>query len=83
MQDVFLAEDTVYIPFEDQREEYIQSDFGLLFMGSETNTVGRPWSFDQVRKKLNTKQLKKKVLPEDVPFKWGIIYECIMFYQSA
>lgn len=50
MQDVFLAEDTVYIPFEDQREEYIQSDFGLLFMGSETNTVGRPWSFDQVRK---------------------------------
>lgn len=50
MQDVFLAEDTVYIPFEDQREEYIQSDFGLLFMGSETIIVERPWSFDQVRK---------------------------------
>lgn len=48
--DVFLAEDTVYIPFEDQREEYIQSDFGLLFMGSGTNIVARPWSFDQVRK---------------------------------
>uniref|UniRef100_A0A3P9B982 Transglutaminase 5, like n=1 Tax=Maylandia zebra TaxID=106582 RepID=A0A3P9B982_9CICH len=43
----WCSEDTVYIPFEDQREEYIQSDFGLLFMGSETNIVGRPWSFDQ------------------------------------
>uniref|UniRef100_A0A3Q2WVN1 Transglutaminase 5, like n=1 Tax=Haplochromis burtoni TaxID=8153 RepID=A0A3Q2WVN1_HAPBU len=43
----WCSEDTVYIPFEDQREEYIQSDFGLLFMGSGTNIVERPWSFDQ------------------------------------
>lgn len=43
----WCSEDTVYIPFEDQREEYIQSDFGLLFMGSGTNIVSRPWSFDQ------------------------------------
>uniref|UniRef100_A0A3P9B9B2 protein-glutamine gamma-glutamyltransferase n=1 Tax=Maylandia zebra TaxID=106582 RepID=A0A3P9B9B2_9CICH len=42
----WCSEDTVYIPFEDQREEYIQSDFGLLFMGSGTNIVERPWSFD-------------------------------------
>ncbi|CAI5686807.1 unnamed protein product [Oreochromis niloticus] len=43
----WCSEDTVYIPFEDQREEYIQSDSGLLFMGSGTNIVARPWSFDQ------------------------------------
>lgn len=47
---LFLAEDTVYIPFEDQREEYIQNDSGLLFMGTAVNLVSRPWSFDQVRR---------------------------------
>uniref|UniRef100_A0A8C9WYZ8 protein-glutamine gamma-glutamyltransferase n=1 Tax=Sander lucioperca TaxID=283035 RepID=A0A8C9WYZ8_SANLU len=40
-------EDVVYIPFEDQREEYIQNDSGLLFMGTAMNIVSRPWSFDQ------------------------------------
>ncbi|KAM9361601.1 transglutaminase 5, like [Symphorus nematophorus] len=40
-------EDTVYIPFEDQREEYVQNDSGLLFMGTTMNLVSRPWSFDQ------------------------------------
>ncbi|XP_034725500.1 transglutaminase 5, like isoform X1 [Etheostoma cragini] len=40
-------EDAVYIPFEDQREEYIQNDSGLLFVGTAMNIVSRPWSFDQ------------------------------------
>lgn len=39
----------MFIPFEDQREEYIQNDSGLLFMGSPMNLVSRPWSFDQVQ----------------------------------
>uniref|UniRef100_A0A3Q2YED2 protein-glutamine gamma-glutamyltransferase n=1 Tax=Hippocampus comes TaxID=109280 RepID=A0A3Q2YED2_HIPCM len=39
--------DSVYIPFEDQREEYIQNDSSLLFMGTATNVVSRPWSMDQ------------------------------------
>ncbi|XP_003973530.2 transglutaminase 5, like isoform X2 [Takifugu rubripes] len=43
----WCPEDTVYIPFEDQREEYIQNDSGLLFMGTALNLVSRPWSFDQ------------------------------------
>ncbi|XP_034544593.1 transglutaminase 5, like [Notolabrus celidotus] len=43
----WCQEDTVYIPFEDQREEYIQNDSGLLFMGTAKNIVARPWSFDQ------------------------------------
>ncbi len=43
-----LAEDTVYIPFEDQREEYVQSDSTLLFTGTALNIVARPWSLDQV-----------------------------------
>lgn len=46
---LFLTEDTVYIPFEDQREEYIQNDSGLLFMGTALNLVSAPWSFDQVK----------------------------------
>ncbi|XP_071351172.1 transglutaminase 5, like [Trachinotus anak] len=43
----WCREDAVYIPFEDQREEYVQNDSGLLFMGTAGNTVSRPWSFDQ------------------------------------
>ena len=48
VQCLWLAEDTVHIPFEDQREEYVQNDSGLLFMGTTKNLVSRPWSFDQV-----------------------------------
>lgn len=43
-----LTDDDVYIPFEDQREEYVANDAGLLFMGTAVNLVSRPWSFDQV-----------------------------------
>uniref|UniRef100_A0A3B3UH76 Transglutaminase 5, like n=1 Tax=Poecilia latipinna TaxID=48699 RepID=A0A3B3UH76_9TELE len=42
----WCSEDAVYIPFEDQREEYVLSDSGLLFMGTPNNLVSRPWSFD-------------------------------------
>ncbi|XP_035634458.1 transglutaminase 5, like isoform X1 [Oncorhynchus keta] len=40
-------EDAVYIPFEDQREEYVNNDSGLLYMGTPKNLESRPWSFDQ------------------------------------
>ncbi|KAK5872159.1 hypothetical protein PBY51_012884 [Eleginops maclovinus] len=39
--------DVVYIASEDKREEYIQNDSGLLFIGTTMNPVSRPWSFDQ------------------------------------
>ncbi|XP_029007266.3 transglutaminase 5, like isoform X2 [Betta splendens] len=42
----WCQEDAVYIPFEDQREEYVHNDAGLLFMGTPMNLVSRPWSFD-------------------------------------
>ncbi|KAK2861846.1 hypothetical protein Q5P01_001379 [Channa striata] len=42
----WCPDDAVYIPFEDQREEYVQNDSGLLFMGTPLNLVSRPWSFD-------------------------------------
>ncbi|XP_041743133.1 LOW QUALITY PROTEIN: protein-glutamine gamma-glutamyltransferase 5 [Coregonus clupeaformis] len=40
-------EDAVHIPFEDQREEYVKNDSGLLYMGTPKNLESRPWSFDQ------------------------------------
>ncbi|KAJ0068288.1 hypothetical protein NL108_004658, partial [Boleophthalmus pectinirostris] len=43
----WCKEDSVFIPFEDQREEYVLNDSGLLFMGTAMNLVPRPWSFDQ------------------------------------
>ncbi|XP_068598549.1 transglutaminase 5, like [Brachionichthys hirsutus] len=43
----WCPEDTVFIPFEDQREEYVLNDSGLLFMGTSMNPTSRPWSFDQ------------------------------------
>lgn len=47
----------MFIPFEDQREEYVQNDSGLLFMGTAMNLVSRPWSFDQVRKQTSVEKL--------------------------
>ncbi|KAM4613330.1 transglutaminase 5, like [Polymixia lowei] len=43
----WCSEDAVFIPFEDQREEYVQNDSGLLYTGTAMNPVSRPWSFDQ------------------------------------
>nr|XP_019952098.1 PREDICTED: protein-glutamine gamma-glutamyltransferase 5-like [Paralichthys olivaceus] len=43
----WCPKDSVHIPFEDQKEEYVQNDSGLLFMGTTMNIVSRPWSFDQ------------------------------------
>lgn len=43
-----LSEDPVYLPAEEQREEYVRSDYGLVYMGSNLNPSGRPWSFGQV-----------------------------------
>ncbi|KAM6979579.1 transglutaminase 5, like [Aplochiton taeniatus] len=43
----WCQEDAVYIPFVDQREEYVLNDSGILYMGTAKNMVSRPWHFDQ------------------------------------
>uniref|UniRef100_UPI0037E761C7 protein-glutamine gamma-glutamyltransferase 5-like isoform X2 n=1 Tax=Semicossyphus pulcher TaxID=241346 RepID=UPI0037E761C7 len=43
----WLKEDPVYMPFDDQIQEYIKSDYGLLYMGTPLNISRRPWSFGQ------------------------------------
>lgn len=45
---LYFSDDTVYIPFEDQRDEYVKKDFGFLYMGTPHNVISRPWSFGQV-----------------------------------
>uniref|UniRef100_A0A671PDQ7 Protein-glutamine gamma-glutamyltransferase 2-like n=1 Tax=Sinocyclocheilus anshuiensis TaxID=1608454 RepID=A0A671PDQ7_9TELE len=42
--------DSVFLQSEDLRNEFVRSDFGLLFKGSLGNIVFRPWSFDQYEK---------------------------------
>ncbi|KAM9505058.1 protein-glutamine gamma-glutamyltransferase 5-like [Salvelinus alpinus] len=42
-----LLDDTVYIPFEDQRDEYVKNDIEFLHMGTPHNVISRPWSFGQ------------------------------------
>lgn len=44
----FLA-DSVYLPEENQREEYVRNDFGLLYQGTAKNISFKPWGFDQVK----------------------------------
>uniref|UniRef100_H3CHI6 Transglutaminase-like domain-containing protein n=1 Tax=Tetraodon nigroviridis TaxID=99883 RepID=H3CHI6_TETNG len=43
----WLKEDPVYMPLEVQRDEYIKSDYGLVFMGSHPNISRRPWLYGQ------------------------------------
>ncbi|XP_073326324.1 protein-glutamine gamma-glutamyltransferase 5-like [Pagrus major] len=43
----WLKDDPVYMPLNAQIQEYITSDYGVLFMGSHSNVRRRPWSFGQ------------------------------------
>ncbi|XP_062248285.1 protein-glutamine gamma-glutamyltransferase 5-like [Platichthys flesus] len=43
----WLQDDPVYMPHEAQLQEYIKSDYGLVFMGTNLNVCQRPWSFGQ------------------------------------
>ncbi|KAM9351055.1 protein-glutamine gamma-glutamyltransferase 2-like [Symphorus nematophorus] len=43
----WLKDDPVYMPLDAQIQEYIKSDYGLLYMGTILNVGRRPWSFGQ------------------------------------
>ncbi|XP_060930644.1 protein-glutamine gamma-glutamyltransferase 5-like [Limanda limanda] len=43
----WLKDDPVYMPHEAQLQEYVKSDYGLVFMGTNQNVCQRPWSFGQ------------------------------------
>lgn len=45
----FFLADSVYLCDENQREEYVRNDFGLLYKGTAKNVIYSPWGFDQVR----------------------------------
>ncbi|XP_030222201.1 protein-glutamine gamma-glutamyltransferase 2 [Gadus morhua] len=40
-------EDSVYMPVEPLLQEYVQSDCGLVYMGTPHNVSSRPWAFGQ------------------------------------
>ncbi|XP_035512986.1 protein-glutamine gamma-glutamyltransferase 5-like, partial [Morone saxatilis] len=40
-------DDPVYMPLDDHIEEYIKSDYGLVYMGTHLNIGCKPWSFGQ------------------------------------
>ncbi|GLD72966.1 protein-glutamine gamma-glutamyltransferase 2-like protein [Lates japonicus] len=44
----WLKDDPVYMPLDAQIQEYIKSDYGLVFMGTSLNVRSRPWSYGQV-----------------------------------
>ncbi|XP_071331573.1 protein-glutamine gamma-glutamyltransferase E-like isoform X2 [Trachinotus anak] len=43
----WLKDDPVYIPQDVQIQEYIKSDYGMIYMGTNLNVCQRPWSFGQ------------------------------------
>nr|XP_046253906.1 protein-glutamine gamma-glutamyltransferase 2-like isoform X2 [Scatophagus argus] len=43
----WLKDDQVYMPLDVQKQEYIKSDCGLVYMGTHLNISRRPWSFGQ------------------------------------
>ncbi|XP_077371127.1 protein-glutamine gamma-glutamyltransferase 5-like isoform X2 [Festucalex cinctus] len=43
----WLKEDPVYMPLDAQRQEYVKSDYGVIYMGTDVNFSQRPWSFGQ------------------------------------
>ncbi|XP_075951458.1 protein-glutamine gamma-glutamyltransferase 5-like [Anarhichas minor] len=43
----WLKDDPVYIPLDAQIQEYIKSDYGVVYMGTPHQNNSRPWSFGQ------------------------------------
>ncbi|XP_061657142.1 protein-glutamine gamma-glutamyltransferase 5-like isoform X2 [Syngnathoides biaculeatus] len=43
----WLKEDPVYIPLDAQRQEYVKSDYGVIYKGTDLNFSQQPWSFGQ------------------------------------
>ncbi|XP_068589270.1 protein-glutamine gamma-glutamyltransferase 5-like [Cebidichthys violaceus] len=43
----WLKDDPVYIPLDVQIQEYIKSDYGVVYMGTPHLNINRPWSFGQ------------------------------------
>uniref|UniRef100_A0A3B4YB39 protein-glutamine gamma-glutamyltransferase n=1 Tax=Seriola lalandi dorsalis TaxID=1841481 RepID=A0A3B4YB39_SERLL len=43
----WLIHDPVYMSDNDHIQEYIKSDYGVIFMGTNLNICQRPWSFGQ------------------------------------
>ncbi|XP_053173330.1 protein-glutamine gamma-glutamyltransferase 5-like [Scomber japonicus] len=43
----WLKDDPVYMPLDVQIQEYVKSDYGLVYMGTHLNICKRPWSFGQ------------------------------------
>ncbi|XP_051767784.1 protein-glutamine gamma-glutamyltransferase 5-like isoform X2 [Ctenopharyngodon idella] len=46
----WCEDDSVFLPSEDLRNEYVCSDYGVLYKGSPCNMFLRPWSFNQYDK---------------------------------
>ncbi|XP_042328168.1 protein-glutamine gamma-glutamyltransferase 4-like [Sceloporus undulatus] len=42
--------DTVFMPDDDERTEYVMNDTGYIYVGSTKNIRGRPWNFGQFEK---------------------------------
>ncbi|KAL6483658.1 hypothetical protein MHYP_G00085300 [Metynnis hypsauchen] len=43
----WLKADPVYLPDEEQREEYVRNDAGVLYLGTPHNITTRHWAFGQ------------------------------------
>ncbi len=48
-----FSDDPVYMPLDAHLQEYIKSDYGMLYMGSHLNISRQPWSFGQVCDTIN------------------------------
>ncbi|CAM5111712.1 unnamed protein product [Natator depressus] len=66
--------DTVFMPNDTERLEYVLSDTGYIYVGSVQNIVGRPWNFGQFEEDildscmylLDKSKLKHKVRKDPV-----------------
>ncbi|XP_053569031.1 protein-glutamine gamma-glutamyltransferase 4 [Bombina bombina] len=43
----WCKEDTVFMPNEDWRKEYVMNDTGYIYVGQSSRIVNRPWNFGQ------------------------------------
>lgn len=50
---ILYTEDSVYLPEEAHREEYIMNESGIIWAGAHSDMFTWPWNFAQVSSRLN------------------------------
>lgn len=59
---ILLVDDDVYMADEDERQEYVLNDSGIIFQGVENDIEEEAWNYGQVNSTTSSRTFKMRVV---------------------